>query len=353
LIFKGTEDRDEAIWSDYTGGDEVRTKILGVGQIWLNKNAVMKICDTSLVGIETDDLTVTTSITISIQRQAALQLGNKDVSGGALQVGNPVERSGNIYFVVRLGGPEAEFDTEREGFFGLGVGTINKSGAPDTNWRLMGLYDVKWTHINVVEGFFNHNQIFASSDRKSALMAIGPSDAHEVTLGDRDNAFIRGGGNLIYVASAGDIYPNTGGADGSGMPPHTTAFVGTAATVAGGTTGNYTILASTASIRQHTSVANGTGIVVQNSNFIGNAQGLYNYLGFPPFLSVPASYVSLGKTQKELRIGYIVGDGTSTIVRIPALIPADGSNPEDSFDVGTYGAVVNSDGTLTALTKGF
>jgi hypothetical protein len=313
----------------------------------------MKIFDTSLVGIETDDLTVTTSITISVQRQAAVQIGNKDVSGGALQVGNPIERSGNIYFTVRLGGPEAEFDIEREGFFGLGVGTINKSGVPDTNWRLMGLYDVKWTHINVNEGFFNHNQIFASSDRKSALMAIGPSDAHEVTLGDRATAFIRGGGNLIYVAAAGDIYPSTGGADGSGMPPHTTAFVGTAATVAGGTTGNYTLLASTASIRQLTAVANGTGIIVQGSNFIGNAQGLYNYIGFPPFGLIPGSYVCLGRTQKELRIGYIIGGGTDTIVRAPAEIPSDGSNPEDSFDAGAHGAIVASDGTLSALTKGF
>jgi hypothetical protein len=355
MVFLGTEDRDEQIWTDSTGSDAVRSKFLGVGQVWLNKHAKLKVFDTALVGVETDEYTITTSITISAQRQGKMLLGDGKVSGGGFQVGNIYDRSGsNIYFNLTLNGPEAEFSVEREGFFGLGAGTVNKFDQPDNNWRLQGLFNVNHTHLNIQKGFFNHNRIAATSDVESSLMALGPTTTYEVSLGNKLDAFIRGGGNMVYIVSTTDTYPSTGGVDGMGKPAHTTAFAGTAATVEGGSTGDYTILGSTPSIRQRSSVANGTATVTFNTNYYGDLRGVYNYLGFPPFGTLPSSYVCLGSLQGKNQIGYIIAGTTSTIIRDDVSEPSDGSNPEASLRVGAYGASFDpATNGLSMLTKGY
>jgi len=355
LVFEGREDRDEQVWTDYTGSDEVRSKILGIGQIWLNKNAKMKINDTALVGVETDDDTVTTSLTISIQRQAKMLIGDANVSGGGFQVGNPEDRAGVIDFTLALDGAYAELEIEREGFVGFGVGTINKSGEPNRNWRLLGLYDVNSIIINLTDGIINHNQIFDGSDRKTSLMAIGPvgSGGYVVNLGARPDAIIRGGGNLIYVDAAGDIYPNTGGIDGSGKPPHSTDLILSTATPAGGTTGNYNLMASTALVRQLSSVANGTPVaIVKNTSFAGDAQAFFNYIGYLP-IDTPypdGSFVCFARSANELISGHVLG---TTIFRTPNITINDSSNPEDSLNLGALTASIDADGTVSMLTRSY
>jgi hypothetical protein len=353
LVFLGTEDRDEQIWTTSLGSDSVRSKIMGVGQIWLNKFAKLKVFDTALVGVETDEYTETTSLTISVQRQGQMLLGDGRVAGGAFQVGNIYDKGGsaNINFNLTLNGPEARFAVEREGFFGLGAGTMNKFDQPDNNWRLQGLANVEYVHLNIAKGFFDHNRIADTSSLETSLMALGPTTTYEVTWGNASDAIMRGGGNLVYIVSTTDRYPSTGGADGLGTPPHTTAFIGTAPTVEGGSTGDYTILGSSASIRQRSSVAYGTATVTQNANYYGDLRGVYNYLGFPPFGTVPGNYVCLGSLQGEPLIGYINAATTKAIVRESSPAPTDNSEPEDSFRFGAYGATVDLNGALVQLSR--
>ena len=345
IIFEGTEDRDESRWTDYTGGDEVRSKILGVGQIWLNKKSRMKINDTALLGIETDDATLTTSITISIQRQSQLLIGDENVAGGAIQVGNPVDRSGSsIDFVVQLTGAEAECRISREGFLGLGVGTINKASMPnDDGWRFNGLYNVNRVYLNVVKGIFSHRQIFDGTTRLSSVLGIGPATTFLVSLGTAPDAIVRGGGNLLRLTTAGEIYPVA-------IPPHGVSVIGSTADVVGDTTGHYTIMGSTPSIRQIAAVVNGTATITQGSEFSGNAQGFYNYVGFQPFSLLPASYACYGAPGRDERIGYIVG---STINRTSTFAIADGTNPESSLHIGALGATIDLNNNLVSLTRGY
>jgi len=134
--------------------DDIKIKIVGRGQIWLNKHASMEVNDTAFVAIQSDDLSPKTDVTISIQRNAMLQIGDQETPGGAFEVGNPYTRNqttaigggavadpfgesvvnqGNhaIAFNLLLNGRRAQVSIDREGFLGLGAGVIRKYGNPN------------------------------------------------------------------------------------------------------------------------------------------------------------------------------------------------------------------------------
>lgn len=104
LIFEGTNNRDEYRWrkgydlngdydaeteTTYGTADAVRNKIVGVGQLWFNKDAQMQVMDMALVGIEADAESPRTDITLSLQRNGSVFIGKPNIAGGALQIGNP------------------------------------------------------------------------------------------------------------------------------------------------------------------------------------------------------------------------------------------------------------------------
>ncbi len=238
--------------------DDVRSKIVGKAQIWLNRNAAMEVNDGALVGVQSDDLSPETNLVVSIQRQGSLHIGNGQVGGGALEIGNPydrnalvgdpfgesVENQGNhsINFTILTNGRLADVTIAREGFLGFGAGVIRKFGNPNGRatelastapsgliigpnpvldatgaaipnedgypqfnpdieraWQVRQLYNVNNVNVELTRGMFIHNNMVDGSSNESSLMAIGPANSYRWALNGQGEVSVRGGGNLMHV----------------------------------------------------------------------------------------------------------------------------------------------------------
>jgi hypothetical protein len=240
--------------------DNSRCKLIGNGQIWLNKNSTMRIDGPVFVGVETDALTPNTDITVSLQRQAVWEIGNINLAGGAFQVGNTIARThidpstgysadDSVNFSVVLNGPTATWHTDREGFVGFGAGILQKNGNPngkaaaginpvmdptnpgfvaditvtygagtltvpvfnpdvdsngtDGTWKVQALYNVDYVGIQNTQGVIEHSIINNGSNANpgvnASVWAIGPCNEYYVALNGIGNAIIRGGGNLVQI----------------------------------------------------------------------------------------------------------------------------------------------------------
>jgi|GEM_PF-4810431 len=294
-------------WQDLliAGSDCRRSKIFGMGEIWLSKNATMTIHKPALMSIEADYKTPKTDITLSAQGEAQILLGTDTLSGGALQIGNMflggskehphsntpdahfpnssinpaygqeespfIPHKTTIDFTLRIGGNNALFKIGRQGFFGLAAGVINKDGAPASSnsgpngingmngsaWQLQRLYNVGNITLDVTQGYFDHS-ISADGDSSScSLLAIGklanafPQSKYLLRLGDLGKACIYGGGMLYFVDKDASMVLTE---EGSVIPsPHTiTDLTDTAADISFITsnTGVYAPLASSSSTRK-------------------------------------------------------------------------------------------------------
>lgn len=189
--------------------DDLKIKIVGRGQIWLNKQASMEVNDTALVAVQSDDLSPVTDLTISIQRNASFQVGDEQLPGGAFEVGNPYNRNettgngrvqdpfgesvvnqGNhrIAFNLLINGRRATTSIDREGFMGFGAGVLRKYSNP--NGR-------------ATEALTTVPNAFANNTTGGAALQVGPNPAVDATgaavpqepgypvfTGDRDQAWL-------------------------------------------------------------------------------------------------------------------------------------------------------------------
>lgn len=217
-----------------------RTKILGKGQIWGNKNAEISINGSTLVGVQSDATTPHTDVVISMNRDSKFYIGTSTASGGAFEVGNPVaveDASVNFNLTNFGGSPTVHID--REGFLGLGAGVIDKHGnvngnaqaannpvvgddgkaqlgedglpvfTPDTDvkagWTIQPLFNVGDVVISVRAGSFEHNNIYDGSSDNASLMAVGPAQSYKFSVNGAAAATVKGGGNVALVP-AGDSF---------------------------------------------------------------------------------------------------------------------------------------------------
>lgn len=389
LIFEASKDIDEQNFPDATGSDALRNKIVGVGKIQLDRDAKLKLMGLSFLGIETDDLTKTTSVVIEISREAQFLIGSDTEPGGSFQIGNIVDRGPEhtIDFSLWINNPESTFMVGREGFFGLGVGTINKFEIPNFTWRFINLANVRTIDIAIASGVFEHGQIFPGWENETSLMAIGSTvESFLFSMGlegDLSNVFVRGGGNVLFVdtsALSPATFPNSGGEDGLGAPYHSVEFIpadGSGPTpfptpdAAAGTypNGAYTIMASTPMLKQRTATNVYAGSIetmnpvnvsvdgaAANLEFEGDPHAFYHLIGFPPFgayLDILNDHVCLSQKQQRNYLGYVVNTATSigahgsnSIGRelLPQIEP--GLRPEDSLDVGALGTERKQQGSL-------
>ncbi|MDQ5890403.1 MAG: hypothetical protein QG604_277 [Candidatus Dependentiae bacterium] len=250
LIFQGDPLAIGRPWIDegIAGTDCRRNKILGMGQIWLNKNAAMIINKPALVGIEADYTTPKTDITLSLQRNAKVLIGSGNISGGALQIGNMYDGGSaaipedagdddnfpnssinpdgdfvphltSIDFTLTLNGDQPLFKIGRQGFFGIAAGVINKDGAPSASsvgpngdsdiansaWQLQRLYNVSNVTLNITQGIFDHSLILDGNAGDCSMLAISkpasafPHSKYIIKLGQPKKGIVRGGGNLYFV----------------------------------------------------------------------------------------------------------------------------------------------------------
>ena len=334
IIFEGVEDRDLRTYNSFDESSPYRTKILGAGKIWLNKNAKMRVNDNAHVCVETDSETWKTDVDVSIQRQAKFYIGDENVSGGAFQIGNPTDltTSGSvpeIYFGLYLGGLEsrlglredAEFVINREGFLGLAVGAKNKNGAPNGNWQLQGLYNVQGITLALYGGTFDHNQIFDGDSRQSSLIGIGPS-YYNFLISYPERAIVKGGGNLINIPDAGDVYPSVLGGS-----------------LIGSTTGDGSALGDVG-------ILSTTGHIVQGDTSVGiYGSGFFSYLSMPDittFSLTDVPYVALCRVGGETFTGHVDG---SDIMRMQNPSVFGELSLESSFRRGSLKAAFHRNGS--------
>ncbi|MBT4595077.1 hypothetical protein HOD08_04345 [bacterium] len=382
LIFEESEERLTTRTSarDLCGTDNVavgRSRIMGVGQIWLNKNARMRVMDKSIVGVEADARTPETNLTISVQKEAAMLIGDPNTSGGVFQVGNVADgTSQSIYFTLRVYGPRAQVHVDREGVFGLGAGVkLHEEEFDDC--RIRALYDVAQIDLRVVQGSFSNNQIYLGSDSKSSAMLIGPATKYVIDLGNSNEAIWRGGGNLIYVTSATPFQPSVVSTATALVDEWTRDSSGYATAVnSTNVTANnnkYTIMGSGIITRQlaltdltlpytvsggetdtniRTILSTDDGYessLANGKRFYGKQKDVFNYLGFTPFTSQsPSKFVTLGHTQFEYRIGYVNGTTITRTANIPLF---SDKTPEGAAKIGALlSATVDADGGPASYT---
>ncbi len=189
---------------DVRSTDDFRIKFVGTGMIILDEDASMSIGKESYLGIEWSDLleTITsTNLTLSIRDNASVHIGTPSLWGGALQVGNTVHKSGSVNLLLELNGPTATFEINNQGFFGIGVGIVDKHDAAPNNWRVGSLFDVGIFKLHVLEGTFQHNQIVPGTSAEAALMAIGPASRYYLEIDHYSSFNALGGGNMIKLNS--------------------------------------------------------------------------------------------------------------------------------------------------------
>lgn len=240
LVFEGLENRASIPRNLSAEQSQARrTKLMGNGQIWINKNARMQILGNADVGVQSDQLSPNTDINLSVRRQGVVEIGNALQSGGSFSVGNFADQNlrsvrsretgdspCSIVFVLTLGGGDNEegqptFHIDREGFCGWAAGLVNKpTGVPngsadpalnpvldangqaevDVNgnpvftpaedaWEAMPLHNVAMVKLELADGLFEHKQTFDGSSNKASLMMFSKSMNPE-NLEDEDPAMI-------------------------------------------------------------------------------------------------------------------------------------------------------------------
>jgi hypothetical protein len=388
-IFMGNETGDTERWADgLSGSDAVRSKILGIGQIWLNKQAELLILDNSLVGVEADYDTPKTDVTISIQRQARMLIGNETRAGGAFQVGNIVDGGGDglnarsvegarptqVSFTLKMDGEKANFHIARAGFVGFGAGVVNKSGNPngtapdfENAWQLQSLHNVKNITLAITRGYFDHNEIYdgSSSAKNGSVLAIGPLDYNSTTplssvnggrytlsLGKSNEAFIRGGGNVVYMDAG---VPHNDPIDLSILSLSADIIIG------GDNNGKYTILAPSPMIRTYTVPIGSETITTTESSYSfasqtvstidrqgGALNEFYATVSMPIYGGYKSKFVAAGKSSSGVTAAYLLGSAPTSIIRRDVAVAKDKGttvSPNLALEKGYFsGTGANRDG---------
>ena len=225
-----------------TSYDDIRVKLIGgeytselsrlPSTIELSGCSRFIINENAFVGVETLGDTITTAnLNISINDSASFLIGDGcSPYGGALQVGDTTENAGNtISFSLSFNGNDALFQINSRGFFGTGVGIVDKQpGDAPNKWSVGALYNVENVSINIQNGAFVHNRIFDGDSVEASLFMVGPSiisgnethytfgfettESRSVNLSE---SVIRGGGNFALLKTLGPVNPVVLSIDGS------------------------------------------------------------------------------------------------------------------------------------------
>jgi len=359
LIFEGAKDSTPFLkFANSAATQFSRIKIVGKGQIWLNKDAKFIVNGNTMVAVQTDAIQPETDVTISIRRQGQMYIGTETVSGGSFEVGNPTNhttdlQTHDIKFNLLLNGAKALVHIDREGFLGFGAGVVNKNGNPngdalvsnnpvldvngnaalnvngfpifnpDTDydqalgdfslaWQVQALHNVSHVNVDIKQGIIEHKNIGDGSNSNASLMAIGPvvspllgGTGFRFAVNGRVDAFVRGGGNLMFV-------PGTGPTDAN---PSGTYFVNVWDYVGPLPFGeSYSVLASAPLLLDRDAVefTPGTGFAPFGDGgrvFTGNQVDMFNLLSFRPFRLQGQKKIDISSTQFAVSGVYV--DDTS------------------------------------------
>ncbi len=377
IVFQGDPLVIGKPWTDsgIAGTDCKRSKILGMGQIWLNKTSKMIINKPALVGIEADYTTPKTDITLSLQRNAQVLIGTSSTAGGALQIGNMYDGGSSanpeaadedpyfpnspvhsefsphitsVDFTLTINGDQPLFQIGRQGFFGIAAGIINKDGAPSSTsqapngvsgvphsaWQLQRLYNVGNITLNITQGIFDHSIITDGSSGDCSLLAVSkpanqfPTSKYIIKVGPNEKGVIRGGGNVYFVDKDASMV-----LDGSGAvtaSPHTVSIGSTAETLSFtlSNSGTYAPLAPSIAIKGRfyniptitTYSLYGRGIVQSSDSipyiFAGPAEEFFSAITLNNYSDYSERYVPMGIMNTIPMLTYI---NSGTIIRTPLI----------------------------------
>jgi len=183
--------------------DNVRVKLSGTGGINMIENSTMFVGIGSYFGVETyPTCSNLTNIEWLIEDQASVEIGNDQKPGGSFQIGDTVVTSTTqgITFRLELDGPGALFLLDRQGFFGLSAGVVNKPPfevVPNA-WTVSCLSNVTTCSIILTEGIFQNNQIASGFDPIASVFAIGSEGSYTFNFNTL-NTLIFGGGNMFKI----------------------------------------------------------------------------------------------------------------------------------------------------------
>lgn len=224
IIFRQVKDQSPQTGVDLSSTDELRVRLMGVGTINLEEDATMVVQRGAFVGVETfNECLADTDYTINIRNRASWNIGDDASFGGAFQVGNTIPSTyGNtVSFKLLVEGVDAQFEVNSEGFFGLGVGIVDKKqGQAPNSWLIDSLSDVATIEFDLREGFFKHQRILPGSDQRASLVALGPAAEYTFAIvnffaSQVGTMRFLGGGNIINVpAGLGVTAPVVGSLDG-------------------------------------------------------------------------------------------------------------------------------------------
>jgi len=189
--------------------DDFRVQFIGTGKIIFDEDSVFSIEKDSYLGIEWADLvdTITnTNLTLSIRDNASVEIGTESLLGGAFQIGNTSSKSGTVSLTMKLDGPDALFEINSQGFFGIGVGIVDKHEVTPNTWRVGSLHNVSNFNLEITQGTMKHNTILPGTSNEAALFAIGPA-TYALTIADYSDFHALGGGNMIRLGS-GVVWTN-------------------------------------------------------------------------------------------------------------------------------------------------
>lgn len=227
-----------------TATDPIRVKIAGKGTLELTGCSSMTVPNGTYLGIETinpaldpDCCEVTlTDITLALHGQAKFTIGDSDIGtnvfqagnsckgGGVFQVGDPIRhqytcdatpKDAVVSFHLNIDGYNARFAISSQGFFGLGVGIIDRTSTIPNEWLVDLTHSVTLIEFNLTDGDFGHERIFTGDDPRASLMMLGTGTASEgepaieyLFSGNISDVTIRGGGNLaLLLPGVGAVHP--------------------------------------------------------------------------------------------------------------------------------------------------
>lgn len=214
------------------------TRLMGVGSITLSGNSVWLINDGTFIGLETDPLiTPITNITITLEDNAQMRIGDDTTVGGSFHVGNPWSKpritlqpalaAHTIDTTVVINGPDALLQIGTGGFLGLGCVLRGKQPAQTQYWGVSSTTNAVSATLDIQQGTFSHQMIGSGIDNNTAVLAIGAL----TTLTWNCAASSRtqhGGANMVYMPNARIQHPlfldraNTRVGDGiRGFPDNT------------------------------------------------------------------------------------------------------------------------------------
>lgn len=221
--------------------DPVRVIFTGIGNLEFANGSRGELFRDAFVGVESlpECGIFGAAINLNIIDSAQFLIGSVDaqIEGGALQIGNVTDYLAPVVtFNLFLNGPDATFEIGPQGFFGAGVGIVEKGHEGHDLWRVAPTANLSSVFFDLQNGRFRHPQVYAGSDVRSALFALSNSINGATSAGQGivfslnapnlfgnpvtgtllSNMSILGGGNFISaLTTAGTFFPVVDSQSGS------------------------------------------------------------------------------------------------------------------------------------------